>query len=160
MGGSELSEEVVSLVYRLASILHQRNSDIPLEDLSQEGMMSALLAVRVYDKTKGAKLTTWVTLFVRRSLFKFIRKQRRSIASGDLSDVEDRLDPNIIFGDMPILKERLSPIAWKMVNLIIEVAPRRLTRIDLAQELGVELGHVRRIRAEILAECLDLFGGT
>ncbi len=164
--GEDLPSDVKLIVFSIASAFRKRYPDIPMEDLSQEGMVSAMKAMESFDATCETKLTSWVAIVVRNDLRKVIEKhtlRRRTVAYDPaperldcafISDDEELLDMK---ENMVVLRERLSPMAWKTFNHMMDSYPLYSTRKELAELFNIRPHWVDVCKAEVQREISELY---
>ena len=154
-----LTDDVVRLVGKVVWKFSKAFPATSAEDLMQVGLMAAMRAIEKFDASKGVKLSTWVTHVVTNDVRSELKKGRRRLGNGcDFNNVPDRGGQvgEVLLNDIiEVLKKRLSPFAFKLVQISLTASPSRVTYRELAEELGLDVEQVMHLKEEVLAECRE-----
>ncbi|MBQ2676088.1 MAG: sigma-70 family RNA polymerase sigma factor [Clostridia bacterium] len=124
-----------ALVGRYIFTVHDRasgyyGSGIDSDDLTQEGMIGLMSAVRCYDKDCGASFRTFAWLCIDRSIISAVRStlRKKQIPSSSIVSIDDWDEPDLNNGSDP----EAVLIAKEDMNLLNEKIFNRLTDFELS----------------------------
>lgn len=119
-GVASSRQQLIEANLRLVVSIARRytNSGIPIADLIQEGNLGLIKAVEKFDPSKGFRLSTYATWWIRQAIGKAVSDQARSI----------RLPVNI-GNDINRL--------WRTKHLLEQQLGRDATDAEIAAEVGV-----------------------
>ncbi len=136
-GDEEAKERFIAANARLVIAMAKKflNSNIPFQDLIQEGNAGLIHAAEKFDYTKGLKFSTYATWWIKQAMLKAINEQNRNI----------RIPAHVI--------EVLNKVN-KTKNLLIQELGREPTSEEIFEKLN------KRIPLEKIDACLLLSKDT
>lgn len=139
-GDDAAREHMIKANLRLVVKIAREYEDygLPLLDLINEGNMGLMRAVERFDPTKGAKLSTYAAWWIKQAIKRALSNQSKSI----------RLPIHIV--------QELARMR-KAENRMESLLGRMPTELELAAEMGVDVGDIQRWReaAAVGATSLD-----
>ena len=123
------------------------------EDLLQEGRLGLLEALRRYDPSLGNALSTYVFVYIRGRMLRWIRKEQKQIRKRK-SDVD--MSISICEGVNPVDRASISEISVHLRNVLRDLSPRHAEVIFLrfwkehkpsiiAEELNVSRARITKL---------------
>ena len=149
MNKEKIATEYLPLVKSIAN--KYAHLGVPIEDIIQEGLIGLLEAEKKFDETKGTKLSTYATFWIKKKILESIEKEKKSSlysVSLDDSVQENKLQTEIKTESKKIsIPDNFPNIEKKILQLLFY---EEKTLKEIAEILNISRERTRQLKEKAL----------